>query len=154
MYFKMVAYHMGKIIDCVDNCLFARCPSWYRQKQFCGRYQCSFCQKLLKKGDSVVRIIYYMDKGYYGEREGQKHEKQASLMFHRDCYLEHTKLWIDNQLFLHPVKSKSKAGRPKKYKDPVEANRLKTRQNQYKKAGNWDRVKELGTRLKEMEVKE
>lgn len=151
MYFKMVAYHMGKVEDCVDNCLFSKCLSWYKQKQFCGRYQCSHCQKLLKRGDAVVRIIFQMDKGYYGEREGQSYEKQASLVFHKDCYLEHTKLWIDNQLFLHPAKFKSKVGRPKKYNNPEEVNRLKSLLTYHKKAGNIGRVGEIEGKIKELE---
>ena len=151
MYFKMVAYHIGKVKDCVDDCLFTKCLSWYKGKQFCGKYQCCYCQKLLKRGDAVVRIIYHMDKGYYGKRDGKDYEKRASLMFHRNCYLEHTKLWIDNQLSLHPVRFKSKVGRPKKHDSPEEVNKLKSLLTYHKKAGNISRVGEIEGKIKELE---
>lgn len=104
---------------------------------------CLYCRAEISQGEPFVRLII-------NNRQGGK----IGLIFHPECYPR----WNEekfNQRFLNWLSNQippRKRGRPRKYKDSVEANRLKTRQNQYRKAGNEDRVKELEIEIKEMEV--
>jgi len=105
---------------------------------------CLYCRAEISQGEPFARLS--IDNRQGGE---------IGLLFHPECYPK----WDEekfNQRFLTWKRDQippRKCGRPRKYKDSVGANRLKTRQNQYKRAKNWDKVEELGIRLKEMEVK-
>lgn len=106
---------------------------------------CLHCRAGISQGEPFCRLII-------NNRQGGK----MGLIFHPECYPK----WNEekfNQRFLRWMSDQippRKRGRPRKYKDSVKANRLKTRQNQFRKAGNEAKVKELEGRIKGMEVKE
>lgn len=104
---------------------------------------CLYCRSEINQGEAFVRLSIKNRQG--GE---------IGLMFHPECYPK----WDEkkfNQRFLDWRRGQippRKRGRPRKYKNPVEANKLKTLQNHYRKAGNTDRVAELEIKLKELEL--
>ena len=171
--FYLVAQHMEKVGKCVDSCKFYDCPSWHKRENFCTKYQCRQCKKVLKQGEPIVKVV---------KRRSQENGtyRRAILIFHRDCYLEHIRLWIDEQLRLHPpkpqkikksvgrpkklkrpvgrpklqrpVRSVGPRGRPKKSSDPKMTHRLKVLRDYYKGLGNQDKVEEIIAKIETLNL--
>jgi len=117
-------------------------------------HNCSFegcCSgKVIKAGTVAITTVY---------KEGNF---RNTYHFHPEC---HTQFVFNNRdkrikekedILARRMgrKSDRPQGRPRKYTNPLKARNLKQLLRHHKEAGNWDRVKELEIKIKEMEVKQ
>jgi len=101
---------------------------------------CLYCRTTLKRGEVYVRTGY------------KKGERWGFLFYHYDCYVEVVKEKLQRKYdkFRIDANKPVKRGRPSKYRDTEKAQRLMCLVNYHSKAGNKDRVEELGKKLKEL----
>ena len=108
---------------------------------------CQYCKATIHYGEHYVGIFY--KRNFQGEMTRNR------LILHVDCYMPWTEESFTRRCLawktsLNPPK---KRGRPKIYKDGVEANRLKTLITYYKMAGiDEARVIELEARLRRLKI--
>ena len=104
---------------------------------------CLYCRAEINQGEPFCRLII-------NNRQGGK----IGLIFHPECCPR----WNEekfNQRYLDWRRQQippRKRGRPRKYKNPEQVNRLRSLLTYHKKAGNIGRVGEIGTKIKELEV--
>ena len=146
-------FYMGRIKKCVNDCRFAKCLFWYKGTGYCGRYFCYSCRKLIERGELSLRVLYPQTRKVADEVSKGKgvRPKEATVIFHSECYKEQLSNWIDYWAEEHHPKRIRKRGRPVKSSNPKEYRRLKASERYYTKAGNTDRVKEIKLQIKELE---
>lgn len=141
----LIPFYMGKIKGCIDLCTMKRCHFWYRQQEYCGRYFCRWCKKLVEKGSLGVRITYPMSNRIWEK------DKPASIVFHSDCYLEQLKLYLNYWAEKHPPKPRRKIGRPTiPCSDRPRRRRLLSLLIHHRKLGHTARVEELQKEIEEL----
>ena len=149
----VIPYYMGRWGKCLNDCKAPLCPHWYKERGFCGRYNCQWCGGWIKTGSPAVRVSYYKTRKVsdVGAIEKGIKPEQAFIAYHLECYKKQHSAWLDNWFIKHPRKTKAR-GRPKKYKDGKAAHKLKVQLRQYELAGNLAKVVELESKIKELEV--
>lgn len=116
-----------------------------RKEHQCSFEHCCF-GRIIKKGSISITQLLKGGRGYF------------VLHFHPDCFIQSTLQYINSKVEAlekkkaERNKSKERIGRPRKYSDLMGARNLVSLLAYHKKAGNRDRVGEIETKLKRMEV--
>ncbi len=107
---------------------------------------CRGCHTSIDRGEVCIRTFH----------KNRQTGVPYAFIYHYECYVQDfierirksAFYWIRQQ---HPPKRR---GRPKKYLDIKESNKLRALIHYHRKAGNEDRVNQLLSLLKGLEVKE
>lgn len=102
---------------------------------------CHHCQTYMFPGEEAVIIRLKTSNGYFPF----VFHPQCFMKWNEDVFLYRYQIWKTQA---SPSKKKPKRGRPRKYKNYVQAYRTRCLLSYYKKTGNTNKILELDAQLK------
>ena len=107
-----------------------------------GDRECKYCQKQIERGQMQVHISVPPKKttrGYW-----------MHLFYHKDCYLEYLKLYMNTYFTIHPNTQKKRGRRGVVTSDRKRRRQLMASYRYYRRVGNKEKMYELETQIIEL----